>query len=71
LALPITAGQVSQVLMGLTDSAMVGHVGRVPLAASAFAVGVWIGLAAGLACAAVLLAVRLARATARPAAGAG
>lgn len=37
LALPITAGQVSQVLMGLTDSAMVGHVGRVPLAASAFA----------------------------------
>jgi MATE family multidrug resistance protein len=37
LALPITVGQVSQVLMGLTDSAMVGHVGRVPLAASAFA----------------------------------
>jgi MATE family multidrug resistance protein len=37
LALPITVGQVSQVLMGLTDSAMVGHVGKVPLAASAFA----------------------------------
>ena len=42
LALPITAGQVSQVLMGLTDSAMVGHVGRVPLAASAFAGGVFV-----------------------------
>jgi multidrug resistance protein, MATE family len=37
LALPITVGQVSQILMGLTDSAMIGHVGRVPLAASAFA----------------------------------
>jgi MATE family, multidrug efflux pump len=37
LALPIIAGQVSQILMGLTDTAMVGHVGRVPLAASAFA----------------------------------
>lgn len=37
LALPITVGQVSQILMGLTDSAMVGHVGKVPLAASAFA----------------------------------
>ncbi|HUL55015.1 MAG TPA: MATE family efflux transporter [Opitutaceae bacterium] len=37
LALPITVGQVSQILMGLTDSAMVGHVGRVPLAAAAFA----------------------------------
>ncbi len=41
LALPITVGQVSQVLMGITDSAMVGHVGRVPLAASAFAVSVF------------------------------
>ena len=37
LALPIVGGSVSQILMGLTDSAMVGHVGRVPLAASAFA----------------------------------
>ena len=37
LALPITVGQVSQILMGLTDSAMVGHVGKVPLAAAAFA----------------------------------
>jgi MATE family multidrug resistance protein len=37
LALPIAVGQVSQILMGLTDSAMLGHVGRVPLAASAFA----------------------------------
>jgi MATE family multidrug resistance protein len=41
LALPITAGQVSQILMGLTDVAMIGHVGRVPLAASAFAGGVF------------------------------
>jgi len=37
LAFPIIAGSVSQILIGLTDSAMIGHVGRVPLAASAFA----------------------------------
>jgi len=37
LALPMVAGQLSQILMGVTDSAMLGHVGRVPLAASAFA----------------------------------
>ncbi|MDD3179452.1 MAG: MATE family efflux transporter [Opitutaceae bacterium] len=37
LALPIIAGQVSQMLMGVTDSVMIGRVGRVPLAASAFA----------------------------------
>jgi MATE family multidrug resistance protein len=36
LALPIMIGQVSQMLMGLTDSAMIGHTGTVPLAASAF-----------------------------------
>ena len=41
LALPIIAGQVSQVLMGVTDSVMIGHVGRVPLAGSAFAGGVF------------------------------
>jgi len=41
LALPITVGQVAQILMGITDSAMVGHVGRVPLAASAFALSVF------------------------------
>jgi len=41
LALPIIAGQVSQILMGLTDSVMIGHVGRVPLAGSAFAGGVF------------------------------
>ncbi len=41
LAVPITVGQVSQVLMGITDSVMVGHVGRVPLAASAFALSVF------------------------------
>jgi len=51
LALPITVGQVSQILMGLTDSAMVGHVGRVPLAAAAFAgsvFGVFFVVGAGL-----------------------
>ena len=37
LALPIILGQVSQMLMGAVDSLMIGHVGTVPLAASAFA----------------------------------
>ncbi len=37
LAIPIMAGQVSQMLMGLLDSAMVGRAGVTPLAASAFA----------------------------------
>ena len=37
LALPIIAGQFAQMLMGLVDSAMVGRVGVVPLAAAAFA----------------------------------
>ena len=37
LALPITAGNVGQILIGLTDSIMIGRVGAVPLAASAFA----------------------------------
>jgi MATE family multidrug resistance protein len=41
LAVPITIGQVSQVLMGITDSVMIGRVGTVPLAASAFGVGVF------------------------------
>lgn len=36
LALPIMLGQVSQMLMGITDSMMIGHVGTVELAASAF-----------------------------------
>ncbi len=36
LALPIIVGQVSQMLMGVTDSVMIGHTGTVPLAASAF-----------------------------------
>ena len=36
LALPITVGQVSQMLMGVTDSVMIGRTGTVPLAASAF-----------------------------------
>ncbi len=37
LAVPMIVGQVSQMLMGVTDSAMIGHAGTVPLAASAFA----------------------------------
>ena len=36
LAVPITIGQVGQMLMGITDSVMIGRVGAVPLAASAF-----------------------------------
>jgi MATE family multidrug resistance protein len=41
LALPIIIGQVSQVLMGLTDSLMIGRIGKVPLAASAFAISIF------------------------------
>ena len=37
LAVPIMVGQLSQMLMGVTDNIMVGRVGVVPLAASAFA----------------------------------
>lgn len=37
LALPIVVGQVGQMLMGITDSVMIGQVGKVPLAAAAFA----------------------------------
>ena len=36
LALPIMVGQVSQMLMGVLDSLMIGHEGTVPLAASSF-----------------------------------
>lgn len=36
LATPIIAGHVGQNLMGVADSVMIGHVGTVPLAASAF-----------------------------------
>ena len=36
LALPIVVGQLSQMLMGVTDSMMIGHAGTVPLAASSF-----------------------------------
>jgi MATE family multidrug resistance protein len=37
LAFPMTASQVGQMLMGLIDTLMVGHVGVTPLAAAAFA----------------------------------
>lgn len=40
LAFPIMVGQISQMLVGLVDSAMVGRVGTRPLAASAFALNV-------------------------------
>jgi MATE family multidrug resistance protein len=40
LAVPITIGQVSQMLMGVTDSLMIGRTGTVPLAASSFGVGI-------------------------------
>jgi len=36
LAFPIVIGQVGQMLMGIADSVMIGRVGTVPLAASAF-----------------------------------
>lgn len=36
LALPIIVGQVSQMLMGVTDSVMIGHAGAVLLAAASF-----------------------------------
>jgi len=41
LALPIVVGQVSQMLMGVVDSVMIGHAGTVPLAASGFGVSVF------------------------------
>ncbi|HVS51802.1 MAG TPA: MATE family efflux transporter [Opitutaceae bacterium] len=42
LALPIVVGQVSQMLMGVTDSLMIGHAGTVPLAASSFGGNVFV-----------------------------
>ncbi len=55
LAIPMTAGQVGQMLLGFCDSLMVGRLGVVPLAASAFALGIFnvffitgIGLVAGV-----------------------
>ncbi len=41
LAGPIIVGQVSQMLMGVTDSIMIGRVGKEALAASAFAGSIW------------------------------
>ena len=41
LAFPIVVGQVSQMLIGLTDSAFIGRVGKVELAAAAFTQGVF------------------------------
>ena len=55
LAIPMTAGQVGQMLLGFVDTLMVGRLGVVPLAASAFAVGIFnvlfitgLGLVAGV-----------------------
>ena len=41
LAVPIVVGQVSQMVVGITDSLMVGHVGAVPLAASSFGTSIF------------------------------
>jgi MATE family multidrug resistance protein len=41
LALPMIVGQVSQMLIGITDAALIGRVGTVELAASAFTHGVF------------------------------
>jgi len=41
LAIPIAIGQLSQMLMGITDSIMIGRTGTVPLAASAFGAGIF------------------------------
>jgi MATE family multidrug resistance protein len=41
LAIPIIVGQVSQMLIGITDSAMIGRVGTTSLAAAAFTGGVF------------------------------
>jgi MATE family multidrug resistance protein len=40
LAFPIMAGMISQMLMGLADTVMVGRVGVVPLAAASFVIAV-------------------------------
>ncbi|MEM1441290.1 MAG: MATE family efflux transporter, partial [Verrucomicrobiota bacterium] len=37
LAFPLIAGQVSQMLVGLSDTLMIGRLGVTPLAASTFA----------------------------------
>jgi MATE family multidrug resistance protein len=41
LAIPITIGQISQVLMGVADSVMIGRTGTLSLAASSFGVSVF------------------------------
>lgn len=42
LALPIVVGQVGQMLIGLTDTAMIGRIGTLPLAAAAFTQAVFV-----------------------------
>jgi len=41
LAFPIVVGQVGQMLIGLTDTALIGRLGTVPLAAAAFTHGIF------------------------------
>jgi MATE family multidrug resistance protein len=41
LAVPIIIGQLGQMLMGVTDSVMIGRTGTVPLAASSFGAGIF------------------------------
>lgn len=47
LALPITAGQVGQMLLGVADTVMVGQLGTLPLAACSFANSVIMVVAVG------------------------
>ncbi len=42
LAWPIVAGQISQMLFGFTDTLIIGHLGTVELAASAFGNSVFV-----------------------------
>lgn len=69
LALPIIVGQVSQMLMGVTDSVMIGRAGTLPLAASSFGgnvFGVFYVLGIGLMLPVAILASR-ARGAGQPA----
>ena len=71
LAVPIIVGQVSQMLMGITDRVMIGRTGTVPLAASSFAgnvFGVFYVIGIGLMIP-VAIFVSRARGAGRPAVG--
>jgi len=48
LATPLVAGLVTSALMGVVDTAMLGHLGALPLAAVSLTMSVWIIFVAGL-----------------------